>query len=73
MNGYMLNFFAKNSENLRIMWECTHMMFLFISAEDSTCFSRERSKIEELNAFHEKFNTVPMSEEKNIISLSEQL
>ena len=50
-------------------WLHTNMMFLFLSAEDSTRFSRERSKIEELNKFHEKFNTIPMSEEKHIISL----
>ena len=39
------------------------MMFLFIAAEDNTCFSREREKIAELNAFHDKWNTLPMSEE----------
>ena len=56
--------FAENSESLRLMWEYTIMLFLFVSAEDLTCFSRERSKIEELNAFHEKFNMIPMNEEK---------
>ena len=67
--GLHAKLFAENSENLRVMWEYTNMMFLFISAEDSTHFSRVRSKIEELNVFHEKFNTVPRIEEKNIISL----
>ena len=51
------------------MWEYTNMIFLFITAEDSTRFSRERGKIAELNAFHEKFNTLPMSEEKTFVSL----
>ena len=61
--------FAENSDGLRIMWEYTNMMFLFIAAEDNTRFSRESGKIAELNAFHEKCNTLPMSEEKTIVSL----
>ena len=45
------------------------MMFLFIAAEVNARFSRERGKIAELNAFHEKCNRLPMSEEKTIVSL----
>ena len=63
--------FAENSDGLRIMWEYTNIMFLFIAAEDSTCFSRERGKIAELNVFHDKWNTLPMSDEKTIISCLE--
>ena len=60
---------AENSESSKIMWEYTNIMFLFLAAEDATRFSKERGKIAELNAFHEKWNSLPMSEEKAIFSL----
>ena len=62
--------FAEKTEGLRLIWEYTNMMFLSLSSEESlNRFARERTKIAELNAFHEKFNTLPMSEEKTLISL----
>ena len=62
--------FAEKTEGLRLIWEYTNMMFLSLSFEESlNRFARERTKITELNAFHEKFNTLPMSKEKTLISL----
>ena len=62
--------FAENSEGVRLMWEYTNMIFLSITSEESrNRFSREISKIEDLNKFHDKYNTLPLSEEKELISL----
>ena len=62
--------FAEKQDGLRLMWEYTNMMFLSISSDDAIRrFAREIAKIAELNAFHEKANTLPLSEEKEIISL----
>ena len=46
------------------------MMFSSISLEnDAKELAREKSKIAELNTFNDKFNTLPLSKEKAIISL----
>ena len=46
------------------------MTFLSVFSEDSCKrFARERAKIAKLNAFHNKSNTLPLSEEKATISL----
>ena len=46
------------------------MMFLSITSEDTRKrYTREIGKIAELNAFHEKAISLPVSEEKEIISL----
>ena len=46
------------------------MIFLSLSSEESlNRFVRERTKIAEFNVFHEKFNTLPISEEKTLIAL----
>ena len=45
------------------------MMFLSITEENRNRFERELAKIVELNGFHDKCNTLPISEEKTIISL----
>ena len=46
------------------------MMFLSITSEDTRKrYTREMGKVAELNAFHETANALPLSEEKEIISL----
>ena len=46
------------------------MMYLSLSSEETLKrFVRERAKIAELIVFHEKFNTLPISEEKIIMLL----
>ena len=47
------------------------MTFLFLSTEGAKRLSRERVKIRELNAFHDKFNTVPFNEGKIVYLCSE--
>ena len=44
-------------------------MFLSIPEETRPRFQRELEKLVELNGFHEKYNTLPIQEEKAIISL----
>ena len=45
------------------------MLLSILSEETLRRYARETTKIAELNAFHEKVNTLPLSEEKEIISL----
>ena len=61
--------FAEKQDGLRMIWEYTNMMFLSITEENRNRFERELAKIVELNGFHDKCNTLPISEEKAIISL----
>ena len=62
--------FAEKQEGVRLIWEYTNMMFLSITSEETlNRYAREVAKIAEMNTFHEKYNTLPMSEEKQIISL----
>ena len=61
--------FAEKLDGLRMIWEYTNMMFLSISEDTRNRYQRELAKIVELNGFHDKCNTLPISEEKTIISL----
>ena len=61
--------FAEKTDGLRMMWEYLNMMFLSIPEETRPRFQRELEKIAELNGFHDKYNTLPIQEEKAIISL----
>ena len=61
--------FAEKQDGLRMIWEYTNMMFLSVTEENRNRFERELAKIVELNGFHDKCNTLPISEEKTIISL----
>jgi len=61
--------FAEKTDGLRMMWEYTNMMFLSIPEETRPRYQRELEKIVELNGFHDKCNTLPIQEEKAIISL----
>ena len=45
------------------------MMFLSISEDTRNRYQRELAKIVELNGYHDKCNTLPISEEKAIVSL----
>ena len=45
------------------------MMFLSISEDTRQRYQRELAKIVELNGFHDKCNTLPIAEEKAIVSL----
>ena len=46
------------------------MMCLNISSEDALMrFAREKNKSTELYSFHDKFNTLPISVERAVISL----
>ena len=57
--------FSEKAEGLRMISEYTNVMFLSISSEDILKrFARERTKIAELNAFHDKLNTLPLSGRK---------
>ena len=59
--------FAEKLAGLRLIWEYTNTMFLW--SHICNKYTREITKIAELNAFHEKVNSLPLSEEKAIISL----
>ena len=61
--------FAEKPDGLRMMWEYSNMMFLSIPEETRPRYQRELEKIAELNGFHDKCNTLPIQEEKAIISL----
>ena len=58
--------FAEKPDGLRMLWEYTNMMFLSISEDTRQRYQRELAKIVELNGFHDKCNTLPISEEKAI-------
>ena len=46
------------------------MVFLYFSLEDANRrIVWEKTKIAELNTYHDKFNTLPLTEEKATISL----
>ena len=45
-----------DSDSVEMQWEYSNIMFLVLSAEATTLFSRERNKTAELNVFHDKFN-----------------
>ena len=62
--------FAEKPDGLKLIWEYTNMIFLSISSEDALKrFARGKTKNAQLNAFHDKFNTLLLSEEKATISL----
>ena len=61
--------FAEKQDGLRMIWEYTHMMFLSITDDNRNRYQRELAKIVELNGYHDKCNTLPISEEKAIVSL----
>ena len=61
--------FAEKQDGLRMIWEYTNMMFLSIMDNNRDRFQRELAKIVELNGYHDKCNTLPISEEKTIVSL----
>ena len=61
--------FAEKPDGLRMMWEYTNMMFLSIPEETRPRYQRELEKIVELNGVHDKCSTLPIFEEKAIISL----
>ena len=62
--------FAEKPVGLRLIWEYTHMMFLSITSEETLKrYTRELTKIAELHAFHDKVNSLPLSEQKVIIYL----
>ena len=61
--------FAEKQDSLRMIWEYTNMMFLSITEDNRIRFQRELAKIVKLNGFHDKCNTLPISEEKAIVSL----
>ena len=61
--------FTEKPDGLCMMWEYSNMMFLSIPEETRPRYQRELEKIAELNGFHDKYNTLPILEEKAIISL----
>ena len=65
MNGCILSFLQK-IQKVYESYESIQISYLFCYQHQNVF--PERLKIAELNAYHEKFNTLPMSEEKIIIS-----